>query len=85
MKIIFTQFLAINALYMEREMVNYTTTESLMETTTEVPCDWPWAKHHAFAIAGCSIGLLLFPICMCCIGFRRGGIGGGSYASEFQR
>ena len=66
-------------------MVNYTTTESLMETTTDVPCDWTWGKRHAFAIAGFSIGILFFPICMCCIGFRGPGVAEDSCASEFQR
>ena len=88
MKIILIQFLAANAFYMERGMLNSTApldTTTIFETTTEVPCDWPWAKRHAFAIAGFIFGLLFFPICMYCTGFRPGGIGADSFASRAQR
>ena len=85
MKIILFKILAINALYMEREMVNYTTTESLVETTTEASCDWSWAKRHAFALAGFIFGLIFFPICMRCCGFSPSGVIGDSCASGAQR
>ena len=61
MKIILIQFLAANAFYMERGMLNNTApldTTTIFETTTEVPCDWPWAKRHAFAIGGFIFGFL---------------------------
>ena len=89
MKIILIQFLAANAFYMQRGAFNSTTTSLdttiLYETTPEEPCDWPWAKRHGFAMAGFIIGLLFFPICMYCTGFRPGGIEGDSCASEAQR
>ena len=87
MKLILMQFLAINAFYMERVTVNYTTTTgfSFMETNTEIPCDWSWARRHAFAIAGFSIGLLIFPVCMWRCGFTRGGVASDSCASRGQR
>ena len=83
-------------LMQERVTVNYTTTTgfSFMETTTEMPrhcdwygmpCDWSWARRHAFAIAGFSIGLLIFPVCMWRCGFTRGGVASDSCASRGQR
>ena len=89
MKTILIQFLAANAFYMQRGAFNSTTTSLdttiLFETTTEVPCDWPWARRHAFAIAGFIIGLLFFPICMYCMGFREDGPAANSCASDAQR
>ena len=89
MKIILIQFLAVNAFYMQRSALNSTITaldtKILLETTAEVPCDWPWARRHAFAIAGFIIGLFFFPICMYCTGFREDGPAANSCASDAQR
>ena len=89
MKIILIQLFAANAFYMERDIFNSTMTSldttTLFQTTTEVPCDWPWARRHGFAIGGFVIGLFFFPICMWRCGFTKYGPRANSCASEAQR
>ena len=85
-KIILIQLLALEASIIKRdtsdENISITTT---FETTTEKPCDWSWGKRHACAITGFIIGFVGFPMCLCCCGFRSGGVAGGSCAAGIQR
>ena len=83
MKIILIQFLATNAFYIEKNM--FKNTRIPLDSTIEVACDWPWARRHAFAIAGFIIGLFFFPLCMYWTGFRSDGNLADNFPSRTQR
>ena len=83
MKIILIQFLAANAFYIERNM--FKSTRIPLDSTIEVACDWPWARRHAFAIAGFIIGLFFFPLCMYWTGFKPDGNLADNFPSRTQR
>lgn len=98
-KIIFIQLLAVEAGFIKRETFDESVTvyhdenstitstfeTSTFETTTAKSCDWSWGKRHACAITGFVIGIIGFPLCLCCCGFRSGGVAGGSCAAGIQR
>ena len=85
-KIIFIQLLALEASIIKRDTFDENTSiTTTFETTTETPCDWSWGKRHACAITGFIIGFVGFPMCLCCCGFRSGGVAGGSCAAGIQR
>lgn len=85
-KIIFIQLLALEASIIKRDTFDENTSiTTTFETTTEKPCDWSWGKRHACAITGFIIGFVGFPMCLCCCGFRSGGVAGGSCAAGIQR
>ena len=83
MKIILIQFLAANAFYIEKNM--FKSTRIPLDSTIEVACDWPWARRHAFGIAGFIIGLFFFPLCMYWTGFRSDGNLADNFPSRTQR
>ena len=83
MKITLIEFLATNAFYIERYMLD--SSRVPLDTAIEVVCDWPWARCHAFAIAGFIIGLFFFPLCMYWTGFRPDGNLADNFPSRTQR
>ena len=93
-KIILMQLVALDASFIKRDIGesisvidgnNFTSTTTIFETTTKIPCDWSWGKRHACAISGFLIGFIGFPLCLSCCGFGSDGIVGGSCASGIQR
>ena len=91
-KIILIQLLVLEANIIKRETFDMAVangdnpmTTTAFETTTQKPCDWSWGKRHACAIAGFILGFIGFPMCLCCCGFRSGGVAGGSCAAGIQR
>ena len=92
-KILLIQLLAFEANFIKRETLGESMSlvagnnsiPTAVETTTEIPCDWSWARRHALALTGFIIGFIGFPMCLCCTGFRPGGVAGGSCAAGVQR